>query len=230
MKRRCPHVVLLVALALAACGRGEPTEVARANATDSTATTVALADDTTTTAPPTMVVPTTLAPPTTAAPVTTPTTLGPFSVRDISVTMKDCRHGFPPQGGAGSTYGCLGTFVVRLNSGTAGQLKWKATWDVAIACEQPRNTDYPAPATEGSLDVAAGATEVTGKLAMFSENDFNPRLVAGGAPATLVSKITVSITEGGTGSSAPTPFYGDGDCTKPGTYTSPSYGTAVEYP
>ena len=84
--------------------------------------------------------------------------------------------------------------------------------------------------TEGALDVPTGATEVSGKLAMFSENDFQPRLVANGAPATRFSKIQVAVTGDGSATSPLTPFYGDGDCTVPGRYNSPSYGSAVQYP
>ena len=218
--------VLFAALVLAACGRGGPQPAAHANAFDTTDPTDIVATTTTTDVSPTTVPPTTM-PPTT---VPTPTTVGPFSVRDITVSMQDCRHGFPPQGGAGSTYGCLGTFAVHLNPGIGGHLTWKATWDTVGACDEPQWEGYEPRITEGVLDVPNGAKEVTGKLAIFSENDFNPRLVANGVPATRFSKIQVAVTGDSTGTSALTPFYGDGDCTVAGAYNSPSYGSAVQYP
>lgn len=222
MKRVVPAVVFFVAIVFVACGRGEPQQVVASGATSndprSTSTTVTAQTSTTgarTTTP---------TPSTTVAP--TPTT-ATFSVRDIAVSMNDCRHGYPPQGRSGATYGCVGSFVVRLNPGVGGTVAWTADWVAYAACDDP---NQPNPRTSnGTIEIPTGAAQVTGKLALFSENDFNPRLVLGKA-AMNTSHVKVTITRGAIGESPLAAFYGDGDCSVAGTYTSPSNGTSVEFP
>jgi hypothetical protein len=215
-------VVVFVALAFAACGQGAPERVvARGDSVeDSFSTTTAAHDTTTTSAAPT----TTVVPPTTMAP---PTTVPHFSVRDMTVTMDECRNGFPPQGNSGATYGCLGTFLMHLNPGTGGAVSWTAAWRMFGPCDN----SIPAVdrTTSGTIDVPTGAAQITGKLAIFSETDTNPRMVEG-HPAANVSHVVVAITSGASGQSSPTPVYGDGDCSVAGQYSSPSMGSSVAYP
>lgn len=97
-------------------------------------------------------------------------------------------------------------------------------WHYARYCHEPEQpgVNWSEP---GAVDVADGATEVTGKLARFREVEFRPMMVDG-QPTTDIS--TVEPTSGGTGTSGPTKFYGDAVCEN-GEYR-PTYGDPIPYP
>lgn len=155
---------------------------------------------TTTEVPPTTT--STLAP-TTTVPV--PTTLGPFSVKDISISMGTCHDGYPHQGLSGATYGCVGTFTANLNPGIGGTAKWRADWMWWIACDQEEYSGIRT--TEGTIDVPTGAKQVEGLLEIYSETPVNAQIVRG-APAKLTPTVQLVFTDGTTGSSPKTPFWG----------------------
>jgi len=219
-------VVVVCALAFAACGHARSQTVATKSVQHAPSLSEGVSETSATesTATSSTIVPTTVASPTTAAP---PTTMPAFSVRSIDVTVGLCRHGYPPQGASGANYGCVGSFVVHLNPGVGGTLGWTSVWHMYAACDSP----YPPSdrTTSGTLEVPTGATEVSGKLAIFSESEYNPQLVLG-RPAANTSTVKVVVTSGSVAQSPPTPVYDDGDCSVAGQYNSPSYGTSVPYP
>ncbi len=221
--RRLLFLALLCAFVVSACGRGEPQELTAAGSTvDEKPTPTTFITDATTT---TVIEPTTTSapPPTTTAP---PTTVPHFSVKSVEVNMQTCHNGYPPQGGAGSTYGCLGTYTIHLNPGIGGRLEWKAMWHYATYCHEPEWPGISWTYT-GANDVADGATEVTGRLAVFGEFELRPKMVDGQL-ATDISTVELQITNGGAGSSGPTKFYGDATCEN-GEW-KPTYGDPLPYP
>lgn len=201
---------VILAFVLAACSGGGAKQVvaSKSNASQDD-TSVTFPEETTTTEAP--VTTTTVAPTTTTIPV--PTTMGPFSVKSVSITMGECHDGYPHHGMSGATYGCVGSFVAKLNPGIGGTMKWNADWMWWIACNQEEYSSVRT--TNGSIDVPTGATQVEGLLEIYSETPVNSQIVNGN-PAKFTPTVQVTFTEGGTGSSPKTPFWGEQEHCLPG--------------